>query len=53
MSVELGERLYQRCRTRASRRELWAALPTLLHAGLVESWGQLLLVYWEEEATGP
>jgi hypothetical protein len=51
--VELGDRLYQRCRARESRRELWAALRTLLHAVLVESWGQLLLVYLEEEATGP
>jgi len=51
--VELGDRLYQRCRARESRRELWAALRTMLHAVLVESWGQLLLVYLEEEAAGP
>jgi hypothetical protein len=51
--VELGDRLYQRCRARESRRELWAALRTMLHAVLVESWGQLLLVYLEEDATGP
>lgn len=51
--VELGDRLYQRCRARESRRELWAALRTMLHAVLVESWGQLLLGYLEEEATGP
>jgi len=51
--VELGDRLYQRCRARESRRELWAALRTMLHAALVESWDQLLLVYLEEEATGP
>jgi Na+-transporting methylmalonyl-CoA/oxaloacetate decarboxylase gamma subunit len=51
--VELGDRLYQRCRARESRRELWAALRTMLHAVLVASWAQLLLVYLEEEATGP
>ena len=51
--VELGDRLYQRCRVRESRRELWAALRTRLHAVLVASWAQRLLGYWEEEATGP
>lgn len=51
--LALGDRLYQRCRTQESRRELWNALRTLLHAVLVESWGQLLLVYLEEDATGP
>ena len=51
--VELGDRLYQRCRVRESRRELWAALRTRLHAVLVASWGQRLLGYVEEEATGP
>ena len=51
--VELGDRLYQRCRAQESRRELWAALRTMLHAVLVESWGQLLLVYLEEDAAGP
>ena len=51
--VELGDRLYQRCRARESRRELWAALRTALHVVLVESWHQLLLVYLEEDATGP
>ena len=51
--VELGDRLYQRCRAQESRRELGAALRTLLHAVLVKSWDQLLLGYWEEEAPGP
>jgi hypothetical protein len=51
--VELGDRLYQRCRARESRRELWAALRTMLQVVLVESWGQLLVVYLEEEAGGP
>jgi len=51
--VELGDRPYQRCRARESRCELWAALRTALHVMLVESWGQLLLVYLEEEVTGP
>ena len=51
--LALGDRLYQRCRARESRRELWAALRTALHVVLVESWGQLLLVYLEEDAAGP
>jgi hypothetical protein len=51
--MELGDRLYQRGRARESRCELWAALRTALHVMLVESWGQLLLVYLEEEVTGP
>jgi hypothetical protein len=51
--VELGDRLYQRCRAQESRRELWAALRTALHVVLVESWHQLLFVYLEEDATGP
>ena len=51
--VELGDRLYQRCRAQESRQELWAALRTALHVVLVESWHQLLLVYLEEDATGP
>src|SRR5713101_900069 len=53
VSVELGDRLYQRCRARESRRELGAALRTRLHAVLVASWAQRLLGDWEEEATGP
>jgi len=51
--LELGDQLDQRCRAPESRRELWAALRTRLHAVLVESWGQLLVVYLEEEAAGP
>ena len=51
--VELGDRLYQRCRAQESRRELWAALRTTLHVVLVESWSQLLLVYLAEDPAGP
>jgi len=51
--VELGDRLYQRCRAQESRRELWAALRTALHVVLVESWHQLLWLQLEEEAAGP
>ena len=51
--VELGDRLYQRCRAPESRRELWAAWRTTLHVVLVESWPQLALVELEEDAAGP
>jgi hypothetical protein len=39
--LALGDRLYQRCRTQESRRELWNALRTLMNAFLVESWRRL------------
>jgi hypothetical protein len=51
--VELGDRLYQRCRAQESRRELGAALRTTLHVVVVESWSQLLFVYLEEDTAGP
>ena len=39
--LALGDRLYQRCRTQESRRELWNALRTLVNAFLVASWSSL------------
>ena len=51
--LALGDRLYQRCRTQESRRELWNALRTLVHVVLVESWRHLLEVYREEADASP
>ena len=51
--LALGDRLYQRCRARESRRELWAALRALINGLLVESWAHLLRVYLEEAAASP
>jgi hypothetical protein len=51
--LALGARLSQRCRTQESRRELWAALRTLVNALLVESWTHLLRVYLEEADASP
>jgi hypothetical protein len=51
--VEVGDRLYQRCRAQESRRELWAALRTALNMLLVESWSHLLRVYLEEATASP
>jgi hypothetical protein len=51
--LALGDRLYQRCRTQESRRELWNALRTLVHVVLVESWRHLLEVYLEEADASP
>jgi hypothetical protein len=51
--LALGDRLYQRCRTQESRRELWNALRTLVNALLVESWAHLLRVYLEEAEASP
>lgn len=39
--LALGDRLYQRCRSQESRRELGKALRTLVNAFLVESWRHL------------
>jgi hypothetical protein len=51
--IELGDRLYQRCRAQESRRELWAALRTTLNMVLGESWSHLLRVYLEEAEASP
>ncbi len=51
--LALGDRLYQRCRTQESRRELWNALRTLVNVFLVESWRHLLQVYLEEADVSP
>jgi hypothetical protein len=51
--VELGDRLYQRCRAQESRRELWAALRTAINLLLVESWSHLLRVYLEDAEASP
>jgi hypothetical protein len=51
--LALGDRLYQRCRAQESRRELWAALRTLVNAFLVESWQHLLQLYLEDAHASP
>jgi len=51
--LALGDRLYQRCRTLESRRELWNALRVLVNAFLVESWPSLLQIYLEEADASP
>jgi hypothetical protein len=51
--LALGDRLYQRCRTQESRRELWNALRTLVNTLLVESWTHLLARYLDDEAASP
>jgi hypothetical protein len=51
--LALGDRLYQRCRAQESRRELWAALRTLVNAFLVESWLHLLQIYLADADASP
>jgi hypothetical protein len=51
--LTLGDRLYQRCRTRESRRELWNALRTLVNTRLVESWAHLLDRYLDDADPSP
>lgn len=51
--LEMGDRLYQRSRQRASLRELWNDLRSLMKMLLVESWQQMLLINLDEEAGSP
>jgi hypothetical protein len=51
--LEMGDRLYQRSRQRASLRELWGDLRSLMKTILVESWQQMLEVNLDEEAASP
>jgi len=51
--LEKGDRLYQRSRQRASLRELWGDLRSLMKTRLVESWQQMLLINLDEEAASP
>lgn len=51
--LALGDRLYQRCRTQESRRELWNALRTLVNTLFVESWPHLLELYLDDAEASP
>jgi DDE family transposase len=51
--LALGDRLYQRCRTQESRRELWHALRTLVNTLLVASWSHLLELYLDDADASP
>jgi len=51
--LEMGDRLYQRSRQRASLRELWGDLRSLMKTRLVESWQQMLRINLDEEAASP
>jgi len=51
--LEMGDRLYQRSRGRASLRELWGDLRSLMKTVLVESWRQMLMINLDEEAGSP
>jgi hypothetical protein len=51
--LEMGDRLYQRSRQRASLRELWGDLRSLMKTMLIESWQQMLLINLDEEEASP
>ncbi len=51
--LERGDRLYRRCLTTTSRRELWHTLRAGMRLILVSSWSHLLRMYLDEEAQGP
>jgi hypothetical protein len=53
MSLDRGDRLYQRCVATTSRRELWHMLRTAMRMILVSSWSQMLLIYLDEDDQGP
>ena len=53
VSLERGDRLYQRCLATTSRRELWHTLRTAMRMILVTSWAELLRVYLDEVAPSP
>lgn len=51
--LEMGDRLYQRSRERASLRELWGDLRSIMRTILVESWQRMLEINLDEEAASP
>jgi len=53
MILERGDRLYQRCLTTTSRRELWHTLRTAMHMMLVSAWADFLLIYLDEAGSSP
>lgn len=53
MILERGDRLYQRCLTTTSRRELWHTFRTTMRMLLVARWTQFLLIYLDEANPSP
>lgn len=51
--LELGDRLYQKCRKQESLRETWNILRTMMRAILFESWQVMLLHFLDEEEARP
>ena len=51
--LEFGDRLYRECRQRASLRELWNDLRSLMKTLLLASWEEMLLVNLDRESGGP
>jgi hypothetical protein len=51
--LEMGDRLYQRCRQQESLRELWNGLRTVMALVLVGSWSQLLQFWVEGGGASP
>ena len=51
--LELGDRLYQKCRKQESLRETWNILRTMMKTMLFESWRAMLLHFLDEEEASP
>lgn len=51
--LELGDRLYQKCRKQESLRETWNILRTMMRAILFESWQAMMLHFLDEEEASP
>jgi len=51
--LELGDRLYQKCREQETLRETWNILRTLMRTLLFESWQAMLLHFLDQEEASP
>jgi hypothetical protein len=51
--LELGDRLYQRCRKQETLRETWLILRTMMRTMLFDSWKAMLLHFLDEKEASP
>lgn len=47
--IEMGDRLYQQCREKQSRRELWNNLRTMMNKIMFESWKAMMEFWLDDE----
>lgn len=51
--LEMGDRLYQRCRKQETLRETWNILRTMMRTILFDNWRAMLLNFLDEEEASP